>query len=370
VRRDELYAEITMKVSRVVSTIVVLSSSLLLLHLPSSQGRNYTCEWQPVVAGPAFNFQELQGVWYEQANTATSRGRYNEECACGTLVISSPQQGGGDAGGQQQQQAQCSAFEQNTDYPGNDIKEVPMENPEGCCNECRNTPGCTLFVHASARCVLKTGKGQPASVEGAVAATLQQPGGGDGTGQQDKEEQLQVQAVCVTTGNNETQTMNGTATFPWSEKVGAVAINASSSGNGQQEGDNEETADQERQRLYPGGADFLILDIKRQSQQNNQQSSPPTNNSQIQYIVVGAPCYLDARILSTQPQLPDEAYNEARATLRAAGYPLRLLDLNRTRQQDDVCQAREAWLQQQQGGGGGAQQPTTGGRVLLRKVLW
>ncbi len=49
----------------------------------------------------------------------------------------------------------------NVDFPGNDLKMVPVNHPDQCCDACANTPGCTHYTYHNARdgtpgCYLKS----------------------------------------------------------------------------------------------------------------------------------------------------------------------------------------------------------------------
>ncbi|KAF0692402.1 Aste57867_16520 [Aphanomyces stellatus] len=71
----------------------------------------------------------------------------------------------------------CQDQEFDVDYPGNDIAETLRESADLCCDDCSNTPGCTLYVftdYNGGTCWLKSGKGDDNAVAypGAIAAEL------------------------------------------------------------------------------------------------------------------------------------------------------------------------------------------------------
>ncbi|OQR95967.1 hypothetical protein ACHHYP_17500, partial [Achlya hypogyna] len=69
----------------------------------------------------------------------------------------------------------CAAVEENVDYWGNDIGRTARASANSCCDDCKNTPGCTLYVwngHEGGTCWLKSKKGAKSYYPGAVAASL------------------------------------------------------------------------------------------------------------------------------------------------------------------------------------------------------
>ncbi|OQS03281.1 hypothetical protein THRCLA_04432 [Thraustotheca clavata] len=68
--------------------------------------------------------------------------------------------------------ATCSAFENDVDYPGNDITQTYRVNAADCCQDCADTPHCTLYVWSDdngGTCYLKDQKGDQYSYPGAKA---------------------------------------------------------------------------------------------------------------------------------------------------------------------------------------------------------
>nr|AIG55565.1 secreted protein [Thraustotheca clavata] len=72
--------------------------------------------------------------------------------------------------------AVCSKFEDDVDYPGNDIGQTYRVKPEECCNDCADNRDCTAYVWSSdygGICYLKSAKSDPYPVKGAKAGTFQ-----------------------------------------------------------------------------------------------------------------------------------------------------------------------------------------------------
>ncbi|CAK5221939.1 unnamed protein product [Aphanomyces euteiches] len=68
-----------------------------------------------------------------------------------------------------QSSSQCSTLQTNTDYYGYDIKSTQRASADLCCDDCKNTPGCQLFVWFQGTCYLKNAKGAQSTVPGATA---------------------------------------------------------------------------------------------------------------------------------------------------------------------------------------------------------
>ncbi|KAF0696987.1 Aste57867_12300 [Aphanomyces stellatus] len=66
----------------------------------------------------------------------------------------------------------CSALLPNTDYEGHDIGAVNREMADQCCDVCKVTPGCALFVHVDQVCWLKSAKGKASFKLGAQASMI------------------------------------------------------------------------------------------------------------------------------------------------------------------------------------------------------
>ncbi|EQC31967.1 hypothetical protein SDRG_10481 [Saprolegnia diclina VS20] len=71
--------------------------------------------------------------------------------------------------------SECAAAEENVDYYGNDIGRTARATADNCCDDCKNTPGCQLYVwnhHDGGTCWLKSKKGAKSPYTGAMSATL------------------------------------------------------------------------------------------------------------------------------------------------------------------------------------------------------
>ncbi|CAK4603397.1 unnamed protein product [Aphanomyces euteiches] len=68
-----------------------------------------------------------------------------------------------------QSSSQCSTLQTNTDYYGYDIKSTQRASADLCCDDCKNTPGCQLFVWFQGTCYLKNAKGAQSTKPGATA---------------------------------------------------------------------------------------------------------------------------------------------------------------------------------------------------------
>ncbi|EQC38104.1 hypothetical protein SDRG_04534 [Saprolegnia diclina VS20] len=69
----------------------------------------------------------------------------------------------------------CNVVEDNVDYWGNDIGRTARATADNCCDDCKNTPGCQLYVwndHEGGTCWLKNKKGAKTFSPGAKSATL------------------------------------------------------------------------------------------------------------------------------------------------------------------------------------------------------
>ncbi|OQS05350.1 hypothetical protein THRCLA_02506 [Thraustotheca clavata] len=66
----------------------------------------------------------------------------------------------------------CSSQQYNTDFPGSDIAQSYRFFASQCCEDCKNTDGCTAYVHYFGVCYLKNGAGNPKSLWGATAAKV------------------------------------------------------------------------------------------------------------------------------------------------------------------------------------------------------
>ncbi|CAK4125044.1 unnamed protein product, partial [Aphanomyces euteiches] len=95
-------------------------------------------------------------VWYQ--------GTCYLKSAAGTKVTLA-----GRTAGFTQSSSQCSTLQTNTDYYGNDIKSTQRASADLCCDDCKNTPGCQLFVWFQGTCYLKSAKGAQSTVTGATA---------------------------------------------------------------------------------------------------------------------------------------------------------------------------------------------------------
>jgi len=188
-------------------------------------------------------------------------------------------------------------------------------------------------------------------------------GGGGGGGQAlDQEEwektgNYSVNLLCYNTTNNSVVGTPLDAYFPLSPAVGALAY--SNPGGGQ----DAQQQQQERESLYPGGVESLILSVGIDNS---------TNNSQ--YVVLGSPCFLDARIYSRSPTMSDAAYQDATNVLKDRGYPLTILGLEKTNQNETFCapmtefisNLTQAEANETQGGGG----TETSAPPTLRRTLF
>ncbi|KAF0692596.1 Aste57867_16337 [Aphanomyces stellatus] len=67
---------------------------------------------------------------------------------------------------------QCSAPTNDIDYIGNDISSASGSSAAACCDQCQNTDGCNVYVWYQGTCYLKSAKGSPAPLAGAVASSL------------------------------------------------------------------------------------------------------------------------------------------------------------------------------------------------------
>ncbi|CAK4617963.1 unnamed protein product [Aphanomyces euteiches] len=95
-------------------------------------------------------------VWYQ--------GTCYLKSAAGTKVTLA-----GRTAGFTQSTSQCSTLQTNTDYYGNDIKSTQRASADLCCDDCKNTPGCQLFVWFQGTCWLKNAKGAQSTKTGATA---------------------------------------------------------------------------------------------------------------------------------------------------------------------------------------------------------
>ncbi|KAH9112569.1 hypothetical protein AeMF1_013108, partial [Aphanomyces euteiches] len=69
----------------------------------------------------------------------------------------------------------CGKPIHDVDYPGNDIAQTSREDPQDCCTDYSNTPGCAAYVWTAwndGTCFLKSKAGDPVRYEGAVAAKV------------------------------------------------------------------------------------------------------------------------------------------------------------------------------------------------------
>ncbi|KDO22820.1 hypothetical protein SPRG_11579 [Saprolegnia parasitica CBS 223.65] len=69
----------------------------------------------------------------------------------------------------------CSAFDENTDYPGNDIGTTNQAKPENCCADCAAFAGCKAYVWVprdGGVCLLKSEASGKYPAQGARAAKL------------------------------------------------------------------------------------------------------------------------------------------------------------------------------------------------------
>ncbi|OQR89399.1 hypothetical protein ACHHYP_06309 [Achlya hypogyna] len=65
--------------------------------------------------------------------------------------------------------------EANTDYYGNDVASVQRTSADACCDDCKSTPGCRVWVwntHNGGTCWLKSKKGTRSVYHGAVAGSI------------------------------------------------------------------------------------------------------------------------------------------------------------------------------------------------------
>ncbi|KAH9092241.1 hypothetical protein LEN26_018572 [Aphanomyces euteiches] len=67
---------------------------------------------------------------------------------------------------------QCDALLENTDYAGHDIKSTTRSSVDQCCDDCKATVGCRLFVWAAGKCWLKDAMGAAKPLAGAKASRL------------------------------------------------------------------------------------------------------------------------------------------------------------------------------------------------------
>lgn len=128
------------------------------------------------------------------------------------------------------------------------------------------------------------------------------------------ENYVQVDNVCYDTSKNSVNPVIGKATPVLSADKPAFEV----SFPGAPDGFNK--------ILYEGGANYLLL---------KRDVDPVTGT---EYAIIGAPCRLFAWILARAPKLSDEAYEGARNFLsKERGYPVTLLQLKKTNQDDDYC---------------------------------
>ncbi|KDO23273.1 DNA/RNA non-specific endonuclease [Saprolegnia parasitica CBS 223.65] len=69
----------------------------------------------------------------------------------------------------------CAPIEADVDYWGNDIGRTARPSADDCCADCKNTPGCRLFVwnrHDGGSCWLKSKKGAKSNYPGAKASVI------------------------------------------------------------------------------------------------------------------------------------------------------------------------------------------------------
>jgi glucan 1,3-beta-glucosidase len=69
----------------------------------------------------------------------------------------------------------CSGVEHDIDYPGSDIGNVPGVGASDCCTKCTPRSGCGAFTwtnYNGGTCWLKSGKGSPQTLSGAVSGVI------------------------------------------------------------------------------------------------------------------------------------------------------------------------------------------------------
>ncbi|RHY20143.1 hypothetical protein DYB25_007004 [Aphanomyces astaci] len=66
----------------------------------------------------------------------------------------------------------CSPLEPNVVYTGYNLINTTRATADECCDDCRDTPGCTIFVFYKNSCRLKTNAGPVRTVDGAVSSFL------------------------------------------------------------------------------------------------------------------------------------------------------------------------------------------------------
>jgi len=260
--------------------VLLVSSSYAQQNSTDNGGAKgvYLCNWQNVELGRNFNVSDLNGTWYEIANTALAREADNNSCACSAALFT-PQNVTTGADGSQQNLTQ-DEWEQTGNYT--------------------------------------------------------------------------VDSLCYNTTNNSVVQTQLNAYFPLSPSVGAIAYTEQGTGEEVQELRNE------RELLYPGGAEDLILTVGTDNGTNN---SP--------YVVLGSPCFLDARIYSRSPTMSNEAYQDARSILRSRGYPLSILGFLKVNQNETFCAPMADFISNltQGGGNGGQGTGTTSPPPTLRRTL-
>jgi len=88
--------------------------------------------------------------------------------------------------------ATSCTFEEGTDYEGDDVANIEVDNKEDCCQACINQPGCTVSVLFEGKCFLKSSTpDSKKDSEGRTACVLDGAGGdvgppsGDGGAEDD-----------------------------------------------------------------------------------------------------------------------------------------------------------------------------------------
>ncbi|KAF0700013.1 Aste57867_9448 [Aphanomyces stellatus] len=71
----------------------------------------------------------------------------------------------------------CPTIQADIDYNGNDISSLARRSVDECCDDCKNTIGCKLFVWFNGVCYLKNARGVASNKVGAQAGVLTRPPG-------------------------------------------------------------------------------------------------------------------------------------------------------------------------------------------------
>ncbi|KAH9092169.1 hypothetical protein LEN26_018655 [Aphanomyces euteiches] len=70
----------------------------------------------------------------------------------------------------------CASIESDVDYPGNDLRSVPANAAEDCCDICSGDASCKAFSYAWNTCYLKSSQGTPVAKAGIRSGTVSKSG--------------------------------------------------------------------------------------------------------------------------------------------------------------------------------------------------